>query len=827
MINTELAPEYENIKDEKYDVSSNGITWINTKVPNWIMLHVNVGDTVGDIDKYQSKMVTVNATDGGDASKAYLLAPNGGWCWEVISLGGYGGTQLKKNGMEDWLTFFAVQAGTYEIIMSIYESATGGLSSSGNLIARDTITITVLANYEVTYNVVNENGNIYADTLGVTIGNADSVPLGTTVKFTAVPKPGYQVKQWSTGETTETIAVRVISDTLVKVEFEPIRYNITFNAKGGEFSADKDTMMLIVDSLNLESTTPISNIPAKDSYRFVKWASKEGVEANLKNITSDTVFFATWIKLLTVTFNTPTNGTLTADSNNVSIGASPATLDSASFITFTATPSVGYQIKQWTTSNNELINYRNKTYEVKLLSDTIVNVEFEAIKYSITFDANGGMFSANSSLTIVVDSLSLATAKFDSVPTQSGYQFAGWWTSTVGGDSIDWETITSDTAFFAKWNEIPTPLPDSADLTLSAFTLSVADDTTVNLLNGDTVLLRYDYASITIAATPADGRAAVSGDTGVQALKVGRNRFTITLTDTFYLCTRSYSVVVFRLPADTAAAIADFAVANDSAVTVTTLDTAIASAEMRDSIQKRLFDTPNSIVFEKPISLEDTVSVAHAGCAVDSIRLSITDLEGKLTPMVNSLRNGENIIKLGGSYELRVYKSLDTAKSIRKKFGTLTFVNNPSNNGVGERFESFQWYRNGEAIAGGTGQYYVLPKDDDPLHRYTVSVTHASGWLVSTCPSSNALPPAVQPASLSVFPNPAPAGSRLSIAAKGLSAAPVSVEVYDMKGTLVRSAGAEARQPEAIAPAQAGTYVIHVRQGGRVVGSRVVIVKQQ
>ncbi len=168
---------------------------------------------------------------------------------------------------------------------------------------------------------------------------------------------------------------------------------------------------------------------------------------------------------------------------------------------------------------------------------------------------------------------------------------------------------------------------------------------------------------------------------------------------------------------------------------------------------------------------------------------------------------------------------LDRTQNIYgKKFGTLTFVNNPDNNGVGERFESFKWYRNGVEVVG-TGQYYVLPKDDAPSNRYTVSVTHVNGWLVGTCPSSNTLPQAAQPASLNVFPNPATAGSMLSIEAKGLNATPLSVEVYDLMGSLVRNATTDAYMPEIVAPAQAGTYVINVRQGERVVGSKVIIVK--
>ncbi len=395
-----------------------------------------------------------------------------------------------------------------------------------------------------------------------------------------------------------------------------------------------------------------------------------------------------------VTFSAVSNGELTADTNSMSIGTSPATLDSATVVTFTATPEEGYIVKQWKVGQDILNSKTDSTLTLTIVRDTAVLVEFEAI---------------------------------------------------------------------------PTPAPDSALLTLASLTLAF-DSLGVEVdslnLNGDTVRVGYDTTSVTIAATATDSKAEVSGDSGVQSLKVGKNIFTLTVTDTFYTDrSKSYKVVIFRKPAaatEDTTVILDFTVAEDEIVTVTTLDTAISSPDAaRDSIQKQLFDHPNCIVFEQPISIADSVGVAHAGCSVDSIKLDVTDLEGKISRVDSLLKDGENIIKLGGNYELRVYKSLDTTKSIRKKFGTLTFVNNPKNNGVGERFESFKWYRNGTEVVG-TGQYYVLPKNDDSGNQYTVSVTHINGWLVNTCPSTNALPQVAQAAALNVFPNPATAGSMLS-----------------------------------------------------------------
>jgi len=247
-------------------------------------------------------------------------------------------------------------------------------------------------------------------------------------------------------------------------------------------------------------------------------------------------------------------------------------------------------------------------------------------------------------------------------------------------------------------------------------------------------------------------------------------------------------------------------------------------------MQTLLLDDANSIVFEERFSPDKYEYRVQAGCSVDSINISATptDPAYPVSERTIPLKAGENTDTLesnGVKYVLKVYKSIDTL-AIHKKFGTLTFVNNPNNNGIDKAFDNaeytYQWYKDGTPIPNENGQYYILR--DTGVHYYTVSVTSLNGWLISTCPSSGVLPqPQLHSSSINVYPNPVTAGGTLNIEAKNTDSAPLTVEVYDLGGTLVRSAITDFYAPETAAPQQAGSYVVKVRQGEQLLGSKIII----
>jgi len=84
-----------------------------------------------------------------------------------------------------------------------------------------------------------------------------------------------------------------------------------------------------------------------------------------------------------------------------------------------------------------------------------INIYYDRISYTITFDPNGGSFgeSGTSSVPVVYGSSQWAPA---TDPTRDGYAFDGWFTKADGGDQVFTRgemLYTADTTLYAQWAE--------------------------------------------------------------------------------------------------------------------------------------------------------------------------------------------------------------------------------------------------------------------------------------------------------------------------------------------------------------------------------------
>jgi len=71
-------------------------------------------------------------------------------------------------------------------------------------------------------------------------------------------------------------------------------------------------------------------------------------------------------------------------------------------------------------------------------------------KYTIRFNANGGMVSPTSDTTSTDDRLATLP-----MPTRNGYSFNGWFTESTGGTEVDTSTVfTGNTTVYAQWTAI-------------------------------------------------------------------------------------------------------------------------------------------------------------------------------------------------------------------------------------------------------------------------------------------------------------------------------------------------------------------------------------
>ncbi len=139
----------------------------------------------------------------------------------------------------------------------------------------------------------------------------------------------------------------------------------------------------------------------------------------------------------------------------------PASAAAGTEITLAATPSSGYDFASWTILKTS--DASDVTDAVSLSSTTTatatftlpaygvtVNATFEAAKYTVTYDVNGGGSCATAS----EKQASAGAAVTLPTPTWDGYTFNGWYNAgTKIGDAGDSYTPTANITLYAKWTD--------------------------------------------------------------------------------------------------------------------------------------------------------------------------------------------------------------------------------------------------------------------------------------------------------------------------------------------------------------------------------------
>ena len=161
----------------------------------------------------------------------------------------------------------------------------------------------------------------------------------------------------------------------------------------------------------------------------------------------------------TVTFNA-NGGTLS--------GSSTVEIEEGKKITGAPTASKdGYTFSGWfdaATGGDEInLSTYTVTADVTLYAQYTKENEPEVTTYTVTFDANGGTLSGNSTVTVEEGK------KITGAPTASkdGYTFDGWFDAATGGNKIDLSTytVTSNVTIYAQYKEDGSeePQPDVPD----------------------------------------------------------------------------------------------------------------------------------------------------------------------------------------------------------------------------------------------------------------------------------------------------------------------------------------------------------------------------
>lgn len=307
--------------------------------------------------------------------------------------------------------------GTLPTVTKIGYDFVNWTDKDNNNVSKDTIfketnDINIYANwnaipYNLTYNV---NGGMIDDA-------PTSYNIETPVRIPNPIKEGYNFIGWATKEENTPIKdyeipEGTIGDKELIANYEPISYNIVYNANEGEGNLSNSSFKYNeLGTLNKNSFT-------REGYNFLGWAtSKEGEvlyqdEAkvyNLSSIDKDTItLYAKWeIIKLNVKYYDLFGGLLKEEIVNYgdsSIRPEDPFLD-------------GYTFTGWNSSN------------VVIKSDTIYQAEYSINDYTIRYNFNTGNENDITEIhyNVTSDKITLP------IPERTGYTFIGWSGTDIQG----------------------------------------------------------------------------------------------------------------------------------------------------------------------------------------------------------------------------------------------------------------------------------------------------------------------------------------------------------------------------------------------------------
>ncbi len=185
--------------------------------------------------------------------------------------------------------------------------------------------------------------------------------------------------------------------------------------------------------------------PEREGYEFLGWhrgkeASSEEVTASTA-VTGDMIVYAVWqLAEYTVAFDLNGAEGTVPEQRSVAYGSTLGSLP---------TPSRdGYTFLGWYTSPYSWEGWQVTEYDT-VTGDATYYARWEAITYTVTFDANEG--TGGNAYTYYYGDI-LGTLP---TPSRTGYTFLGWFTAKSDGTEVTAETtVSDDVTYYAQWQKV-------------------------------------------------------------------------------------------------------------------------------------------------------------------------------------------------------------------------------------------------------------------------------------------------------------------------------------------------------------------------------------
>ncbi len=355
------------------------------------------------------------------------------------------------------------------------------------------ITATFIRQFQLTSGTpVNGSISFSPDTTGG--GIYDSA---TVVTLTPIADSGFVFTGWS-GDLMSVAnpdSIQMDSNIYVQAHFDTAYY-LTVNASNGSVVLDPPGG--IYDSARVVSMTAVPD----SAYRFTGWSGDLISIDNPDTVQLDTNITVTahFLRMFSLTSNTISGGNITFSPDTTG----GAIYDSATVVTFSATPDSGYRFVGWSGA----ISSDSTTDSVRVDSNTAITATFIP-QYQLAASVVGSgsvSFSPDTTGGAIYDSATVIT--LTAIP-DSGQVFSGWSGDLLSSANPDSIQLDSNTTIIATFQEYIAPT-----LNLKAFLEGPynngAMDTTLNSIGNLPLAQPYNIApwnysgSEVLSAIPAD-----------------------------------------------------------------------------------------------------------------------------------------------------------------------------------------------------------------------------------------------------------------------------------------------------------------------------------
>ncbi|MFW6249653.1 MAG: InlB B-repeat-containing protein [Alkalispirochaetaceae bacterium] len=339
------------------------------------------------------------------------------------------------------------------------------------------VAVTITVDYDTYAVIYDENGGDNVNNVPV---DPDAYKIGAEISVAeeTPDRLGYDFIEWNTepdgsGDSfspgdTFTLGTDVPADDVtLYAQWEAVRYSVTYDANGG------DNVPVDSEAYTIGDEIPVpEEIPNREEFEFLEWnTAQDGSGESFSpgdtfTLGSDEVpagdvtLYAQWDGVYYVTYDA--NGGDNVD--NVPDNREATAGDEIPVASETPERS-GFAFREWTTEPDGSGESFSPGDTFTLGSDVPVGdvtlyAQWEAVSYSVSYDANGGDdVPVDSGVYKIGDAISVASE----TPDRSGFTFLEWNTDPDGnGASFDpGDTFTlgsdvpaDDVTLYAQWNQL-------------------------------------------------------------------------------------------------------------------------------------------------------------------------------------------------------------------------------------------------------------------------------------------------------------------------------------------------------------------------------------